>query len=89
MTATTIALGPAPMSEVEHRSALRHDFLLYSTVTGLVGLPLDEELGVGGGNEQCALLWHDQIHVHAVGCGYPADRAFQICVPQPHPVALG
>jgi MFS family permease len=50
MTATTIALGPAPMSEVEHRSALRHaviastvgttiewyDFLLYSTVTGLV-----------------------------------------------------
>jgi metabolite-proton symporter len=50
MTATTIALGPAPMSEVEHRSALRraviastvgttiewYDFLLYSTVTGLV-----------------------------------------------------
>jgi MFS family permease len=50
MTATTIALGPAPMSEVEHRSALRHaviastvgttiewyHFLLYSTVTGLV-----------------------------------------------------
>ena len=50
MTATTIALGPSPMSEVEHRSALRHaviastvgttiewyDFLIYSTVTGLV-----------------------------------------------------
>jgi metabolite-proton symporter len=50
MTATTIAVGPAPMSEVEHRSALRraviastvgttiewYDFLLYSTVTGLV-----------------------------------------------------
>ena len=48
MTATTIALGP--MSEVEHQSALRraviastvgttiewYDFLLYSTVTGLV-----------------------------------------------------
>jgi metabolite-proton symporter len=50
MTATTIALGPAPMSEVEHQSALRraviastvgttiewYDFLIYSTVTGLV-----------------------------------------------------
>jgi metabolite-proton symporter len=50
MTATTIAVGAAPMSEVEHRSALRraviastvgttiewYDFLLYSTVTGLV-----------------------------------------------------
>ena len=50
MTATTIAVGPAPMSEVEHQSALRramiastvgttiewYDFLLYSTVTGLV-----------------------------------------------------
>src|ERR1700743_1390493 len=50
MTATTIAFGPAPMSEVEHQSALRraviastvgttiewYDFLLYSTVTGLV-----------------------------------------------------
>src|SRR6204780_5483492 len=50
MTATTIVLGPAPMSEVEHRSALRraviastvgttiewYDFLIYSTVTGLV-----------------------------------------------------
>jgi MFS family permease len=48
MTATTIALGP--MSEVEHQSALRraviastvgttiewYDFLIYSTVTGLV-----------------------------------------------------
>jgi MFS family permease len=48
MTATTIALGP--MSEVEHKSALRraviastvgttiewYDFLIYSTVTGLV-----------------------------------------------------
>ena len=50
MTATTIALGPSPMSEVEHQSALRraviastvgttiewYDFLIYSTVTGLV-----------------------------------------------------
>src|ERR1700733_2763296 len=50
MVATTIALGPSPMSEVEHQSALRHaviastvgttiewyDFLIYSTVTGLV-----------------------------------------------------
>src|ERR1700743_2025378 len=50
MTATTIALGPAPMSEVDHQSALRravvastvgttiewYDFLIYSTVTGLV-----------------------------------------------------
>src|SRR5471030_163096 len=50
MIATTIALGPSPMSEVEHRAALRHaviastvgttiewyDFLIYSTVTGLV-----------------------------------------------------
>jgi metabolite-proton symporter len=50
MTATTIAVGPAPMSQVEHQSALRraviastvgttiewYDFLLYSTVTGLV-----------------------------------------------------
>jgi Sugar (and other) transporter len=50
MIATTIALGPSPMSEVEHQSALRHaviastvgttiewyDFLIYSTVTGLV-----------------------------------------------------
>src|SRR5262245_59202131 len=48
MTSTTIALGP--MSEVEHQSALRraviastvgttiewYDFLIYSTVTGLV-----------------------------------------------------
>lgn len=48
MTATTIAIGP--MSEVEHQSALRraviastvgttiewYDFLIYSTVTGLV-----------------------------------------------------
>src|SRR5258708_36937717 len=48
MTATTIALGP--MSEAEHQSALRraviastvgttiewYDFLIYSTVTGLV-----------------------------------------------------
>src|SRR5215471_14989909 len=48
MTATTIALGP--MSEVEHQAALRraviastvgttiewYDFLIYSTVTGLV-----------------------------------------------------
>jgi metabolite-proton symporter len=50
MTATTIALGSSPMSEVEHQSALRraviastvgttiewYDFLIYSTVTGLV-----------------------------------------------------
>ena len=50
MTATTIALGPSLMSEVEHQSALRraviastvgttiewYDFLIYSTVTGLV-----------------------------------------------------
>ena len=50
MVATTIALGPSPMSEVEHQSALRraviastvgttiewYDFLLYGTVTGLV-----------------------------------------------------
>src|SRR5271168_2079379 len=50
MIATTIALGPRPMSEVEHQTALRraviastvgttiewYDFLLYSTVTGLV-----------------------------------------------------
>src|SRR6202000_2097997 len=50
MTATTIAFGPAPMSEVEHQAALRraviastvgttiewYDFLIYSTVTGLV-----------------------------------------------------
>ena len=48
MTATTIALGP--ISEIEHQSALRraviastvgttiewYDFLIYSTVTGLV-----------------------------------------------------
>src|ERR1700733_2582099 len=50
MVATTIALGPSPMSDVEHQSALRraviastvgttiewYDFLIYSTVTGLV-----------------------------------------------------
>jgi hypothetical protein len=50
MIATTIALGTSPMSEVEHQSALRraviastvgttiewYDFLIYSTVTGLV-----------------------------------------------------
>src|ERR1700692_1990583 len=50
MTATTIALVPSPMSEVEHQSALRraviastvgttiewYDFLIYSTVSGLV-----------------------------------------------------
>jgi MFS family permease len=50
MIATTIALGTSPMSEIEHQSALRraviastvgttiewYDFLIYSTVTGLV-----------------------------------------------------
>src|ERR1700743_212141 len=50
MTATTIAFGPAPLTEAEHQPALRraviastvgttiewYDFLIYSTVTGLV-----------------------------------------------------